>query len=285
MGAVYQKMERDLALRNYADGTRQNYLSMACKFVRHFNRPPAEMGLPEIESFLAWLLQRNTSPEMLKLYVASIKFLYAVTLKRPEVAAQIPWPKVPLTRPDVLSGTEMERLLGLVEQLKYRVLLTVLYGAGLRLGEACRLRVEDIDSKRQLLHIRQGKGRKDRFVPLSQRSLQLLREYWKQVHPVGPFLFPGAKPNSHISQASVQLALKFAVARAGFRKRITAHLLRHSFATHLLETGADIRVIQTLLGHSSIRTTARYTQVSRRHIGSVESPLDLLGTERGAALG
>jgi site-specific recombinase XerD len=258
---------------------------MCRKFVRHFNRPPGEMGLLEIEYFLASKLERKTSAEMLRLYVAGIKFLYGVTLGRPEIAARIPWPKVAIRQPDILSGTEVEQLLGLVEQLKYRVLLTVVYGAGLRISEACRLRVEDIDSKRHLLHIRQSKGRKDRFVVLSQRLLEILREYWKQVQPAGPFLFPGAKPDSHISKASVQLAWKFAVARSGIRKRITVHLLRHTFATHLLEMGADIRVVQVLLGHSSIRTTARYTQVSQRHLGSLTSPYDLLGTEKGAALG
>lgn len=285
MGALYQKMERDLTLRNYAEGTKRNYLRKSWKFVQHFKRPPAEMGLPEIESFLASLLERKASPEMLKLYTASIKFLYGVTLDRPEVAAKIPWPRVPIRLPDVLSGTEVERLLGLVDQLKYRVILTVVYGAGLRIGEACRLRVEDIDSKRRLIHVRRGKRGKDRFVMLSQRLLEVLREYWRLAQPAGPFLFPGAKPNSPMSKAAVRLALKFAVARAGIRKQITLHLLRHSFATHLLETGTDIRVIQMLLGHSSIRTTARYAQVSQRHVGSVKSPLDLLGTETGAALG
>jgi len=285
MGSVYQKMERDLTLRNYAKGTRAAYLAVCSKFVRHFNRPPAEMGLLEIEYFLASKLEQKTSAEVLRLYVAGIKFLYGVTLGRPEIATRIPWPKVPIRRPDILSGTEVEQLLGLVEQLKYRVLLTVLYGAGLRISEACRLRVEDIDSKRHLLHIRQSKGHKDRFVVLSQRLLEILRGYWKQVQPVGSFLFPGAKPDSHISMAAVQLAWKFAVARSGIRKRITVHLLRHSFATHLLEMGADIRVVQVLLGHSSIRTTARYTQVSQRHVGSLTSPFDLLGTEKGAALG
>jgi integrase/recombinase XerD len=285
MGTVYQKMERDLTLRNYAKATRVAYLRMCWKFVRYFKRPPAEMGLLEIEYFLASQLERKTGAETLRQYVAGIKFLYGVTLERPEIAARIPWPKVPIRQPDILSGTEVEQLLGLVEQLKYRVLLTVVYGAGLRISEACRLRVEDIDSKRRLLHIRQSKGRKDRFVVLSQRLLEILREYWKQVQPVGPFLFPGAQPDSHISKASVRLAWKFAVARSGIRKRITVHLLRHSFATHLLEMGADIRVVQVLLGHSSIRTTARYTQVSQRHVGSLTSPYDLLGTEKGAALG
>ncbi len=285
MGSLYQKMERDLALRNYAEGTRKIYLSVCSKFVRHFKQPPSEMGLLEIEYFLGSLLKRKTSPDMLRMYVAGIKFLYGVTLGQLEIAARIPWPKVAIRQPDILSGTEVEQLLGLVDQLKYRVLLTVVYGAGLRISEACRLRVEDIDSKRHLLHIRQSKGHKDRFVVLSQRLLEILRDYWKQVQPVGPFLFPGAKPDSHISKAAVHLAWKFAVARSGIRKHVTVHLLRHSFATHLLEMGTDIRVVQVLLGHSSIRTTARYTRVSQRHVGSLTSPFDLLGTERGAVLG
>jgi integrase/recombinase XerD len=152
-------------------------------------------------------------------------------------------------------------------------------------SEVCRLRPEDIDSRRGVIHVRCGKGQKDRYVMLSERLLLALRAYWVKVKPQGGWLFPGRKKGSHLDPSAVQWALKEAVTRAKLKKRVTTHTLRHSFATHLLEDGTDIRVIQVLLGHSSIRTTARYTHVSKRHVASVKSPLDLLGTRRGAALG
>jgi site-specific recombinase XerD len=148
------------------------------------------------------------------------------------------------------------------------------YGAGLRVTEACRLQPGDIDSKRMLIHVRQGKGKKDRYVMLSPRLLEILRGYWVKASPKGDWLFPGRKPGRPLTPTSVRKALDAAAKRAKLRKKVTPHLLRHSFATHLLEAGTDIRVIQVLLGHSSIRTTARYTQVSARHIASVQSPLD-----------
>jgi integrase/recombinase XerD len=285
MGAMYQKMERDLTLRNMAVETRKSYLWCCQNFVRHMMKSPSEMGLPEVESFLELLAKDGASPTKKKKHVAGLKFLYRVTLDRPEVAAKIPWPKVPHPKPDILSGTEVDRLLEAMVELKYRVVVATAYGAGMRISEACRLQVEDIDSKRGVIHVRLGKGRKDRYVMLSQRLLEALRGYWQLVKPPGPFLFPGKKPGSHISHHAVGDAFKAAFSKTGIQKRITFHSLRHAFATHLLEAGADIRVIQVLLGHGSIRTTARYAQVSQRHVASVKSPLDLLGTEKGAALG
>jgi integrase/recombinase XerD len=158
------------------------------------------------------------------------------------------------------------------------------YGAGLRISEACALKTADIDSKRMLLYIREGKGSKDRYVMLSERLLDVLRTYWKVARPVGPFLFPGTIPGRPITTGAVQRVLHEVVARSGFTKRVTAHSLRHGFATHLLETGEDIRTTQRLLGHASIQTTARYTKVTERHIGRTKSPLDLIGTEKGHVL-
>ena len=165
------------------------------------------------------------------------------------------------------------------------VVVTTAYGAGLRVSEACRLQVQDIDGKRGLIHVRLGKGGKDRYVMLSQRLLGLLRQYWVAVRPSGEWLFPGRKPGKPLTPSAVRRALNVAVKAAKLKKRVTVHVLRHSFATHLLETGTDIRLIQVLLGHASIRTTARYAQVSTTHIGRVKSPLDLLGTKQGAVLG
>jgi integrase/recombinase XerD len=285
MGQIYQKMERDLRLRNLSPKTSKAYLLVCRKFVRHYMRSPAEMGLEDIDAFLDMLAKQCVGAEMRKLYVAGLKFLYGVTLDRPKIAEKIPWPKVPHKQPDILSGTEMIALLASVEQVKYRVALATAYGAGMRVSEACRLEIGDIDSKRGLIHIRQGKGRRDRYVMLSERLLLSLRQYWRLTQPKGPHLFPGKDPGTHISDSSLRDALKAAIQKAGITKRVTLHVLRHSFATHLHEAGADIRVIQVLLGHSSIRTTAHYTQVSQRHIASVKSPLDLLGTHEGSVLG
>ena len=159
------------------------------------------------------------------------------------------------------------------------------YGAGLRIAEACSLRISDIDSKRMLIHIRDGKGSKDRYVMLSERLLPYLRYYWRTAHPPEPYLFPGGKPGEPITTRAVGRVLRKALTGCAFSKRITVHSLRHGFATHLLELGTDIRTIQRLLGHASIQTTARYTYVSAQHVGRTKSPLDLLGTKQGETLG
>jgi integrase/recombinase XerD len=241
-------------------------------------RSPREMGLGEIKDYLGQLSREGAGPETLRMHAAGLKFLYGVTLDRPDIADKIPWPKVPHKKPNVLSPAEVERLLSaamLASQVPAVVAMAA-YGAGLRISEACRLKPEDIDSGRKLIHVRQGKGGKDRYVMLSERLLEMLRGYWARVRPQDGWLFPGRKAGKPITPHAVGRALQTAAAKAKLRKKVTPHLLRHSFATHLLEAGTDIRVIQVLLGHSSIRTTARYTQVSERHIGSVKSPLDKL---------
>ena len=223
--------------------------------------------------------ERRASPASHKMHLAAVKFLYSVTLGRPEVAVRLPWPKVPRTLPDILDGDEVERLLCSVESLMHRAILMTAYGAGMRISEACSLGVGDIDSSRGLIHIRDGKRGRDRFVMLPRRLLVFLREYWRAVRPPGPRLFPGQKKGRSITPSAVRAALMKAVAAAAITKRVTPHVLRHCFATHLLEGGEDIRIIQVLLGHGSIRTTARYTQVSKLHIGGTQSPLDRLGDQ------
>lgn len=283
MGAMYQKMAQDLALKNLAEKTRGEYLRCCSEFVRYHMRSPEKMGLGEIKDYLGHLLRRGAGPETLKMHVAGLKFLYGVTLDREKVAKKLPWPKVPHRKPDILALSEVERLLDAAESasLVPAVVAMTAYGAGLRVGEACRLRPEDIDSTRMLIHVRLGKGNKDRFVMLSGRLLSILRGYWVKMRPQSGWLFPGRQQGEPISPAAINLALSVAAKKAGIRKRVTAHLLRHSFATHLHEAGTDIRTIQMLLGHASIRTTARYTHVSQRQIASVKSPIDRLrvGTE------
>jgi site-specific recombinase XerD len=278
-------MARDLALKNLAPTTQKEYLRCSCQFVRYHMTSPAEMGETAIKQYLEHLRLKGAGPETLKMNVAALKFLYGVTLDRAKVADRLPWPKVPHKKPDILSGTETQKLLRAVTSLVPAMVLTTAYGAGLRISEACRLRVEDIDSKRGLIHVRQGKGRKDRYVMLSERLLVILRAYWKQARPTGGWLFPGRKQGTHLHPTAVQWALKEAVKAVKLKKRVTAHTLRHSFATHLHELGSDVRFIQVVLGHASIRTTARYTQVSQKHVAAVKSPLDVLGTVKAAALG
>jgi len=275
MGELYLRMEQDLAIKNLAAATRSEYLRCCQKFVCYHMRSPREMGVAEIKEFLGQLVREGAGPETVKMHVAGVKFLYGVTLDRRDVAERIPWPKVPHKQPDILSLKEVERLLAAsTASLVPAMVSMAAYAGGLRIGEACRLRPEDIDSARMLIHVRLGKGQKDRFVMLSEHLLMVLRAYWKKTQPEGGWMFPGRKKGEPISRTAVGKALKAAAKKAGIRKRITPHLLRHSFATHLLEAGTDIRVIQVLLGHSSIRTNARYTRVSARHVASVKSPLD-----------
>lgn len=285
MGELYQRMLRDLKLKNLAPTTQKEYLRCCYEYVRYYMRPPTELGETAAKQYLEHLLLKGAGPETLKMHVAGLKFLYGVTLNRPKVAERLPWPKVPHKKPDIPSGTEVDKILGAVTSPVAAVALMTAYGAGLRISEVTRLRVEDIDSKRGLIHVRLGKGNKDRFAMLPERLLAALRGYWRKVHPQDDWLFPGRNKGTHLTPEAVRKALKEAVKSAKLKKRLSVHSLRHAFGTHLLEMDTNIRVIQELLGHASIRTTARYTQVSARHIASVKSPLDVLGTKRGAVLG
>ena len=285
MGELYDRMARDLKLRNLAEKTQREYLRCCSGFVRYHMKSPRELGETAIKQYLMHVQLRGAGPETLKMNVAGLKFLYGVTLDRPKVAERVPWPKVPHRKPDILSGTEVENLLNAVSSLIPKMALTTAYGAGLRLSEVCRLKVGDIDSKRGVIHVRLGKGGKDRYVILPNRLLLALRAYWVHVRPKGDWLFPGLKPGLPLTQDAVRKALERATRAMKLTKRVKAHGLRHAFATHLLETGTDIRTIQVLLGHASIRTTARYAQVSAKHIAAVKSPLDLLGTQAAAVLG
>ena len=285
MGELYNRMSRDLKLRNLAATTHKEYLRCCCHFVRYHMKSPAQMGESAIKEYLAHLLLKGAGPETMEMNVAALKFLYGVTLDRQKVVERIPWPKGPHRIPDILSGSEMEALLKAVSSLVAAMAMTTAYAAGLRISEACHLRVEDIDSKRGLIHVRLGKGKKDRYVMLSTRLLLALRAYWVKEQPQGGWLFSGATKGKPLTPDAVRKALQRATKAVKLKKRLTAHGLRHAFATHLLETGTDIRIIQVLMGHASIRTTARYAHVSAKHIAATTSPLDLLGTTRGEVLG
>jgi integrase/recombinase XerD len=285
MGLIREKMLTDMQIKNFSPHTQDAYVRYARKFVEHHMRPPTDLGEEDVTKFLRYLLEeKHVKPSSLRMYVVSIKFLYNVTLDRPWVVQRIPTPKVPKTLPDIPSGTEVTQILSAVRSIKHRAILTTLYAAGLRISEACSLCVTDIDSNRGLIHVRLGKLKKDRYVPLSRRLLLLLREYWKAVRPPKPYLFPGDKPGAPISRDAVGQALAKVVKRVGLTKHITPHTLRHAYATHLLELGTEVRVVQCLLGHSSPRSTNIYTHVTTDHVGRITSPLDLLGTRKGEIL-
>jgi integrase/recombinase XerD len=286
MGALYDRMQADLKLARYSKRTQTEYLRCAKAFVAHFMLPPTQLGEPQIRAFLLHHLEKRAlKPAAHKMYVAALKFLYTRTLDRPQEVVRIPWPKVPHPLPDILSGTEVEALLAAIAPLPHRAIIMTAYGAGLRISEACRLAIPDLDSQRGVIHVRAGKRNRDRYVMLSARLLACLRAYYKEVRPKGPALFSNASGRGTMAPAVVRKSLHVAVKATGLTKRVTPHVLRHAFATHLLEAGTDIRTIQVLLGHGSIRSTARYTQVSRAHVAKVKSPLDLLGTPAGRTLG
>ncbi len=269
-----QRMLQALSIRNLSDRTTRTYISLISRFALFFHRSPDRLGLPEIEQYLFFLRdEKKVSYCLFNQTVSALRFFYLHVMERPDLVVRIPYGRREKHFPIVLSVSEMLAILAELQSLRDRVLVTVLYSAGLRLGEVCRLRVENIDSARMLLHIRQAKGHKDRYVPLSPVALELLREWWRQTHPSG-LLFPCANdPLRPIHHSTVQRALKLAVRRAGLTKRVSPRTLRHSFATHLMEQGMNLRVIQILLGHSHTRTTEIYTHVSP---ANARSPLDLI---------
>ena len=277
MGKLHDQMEGDLILKAYSPHTKRAYLRCVQQFVRHYMRSPEEMGETEVRNFLLYLVRdRQASPATQDMYVNALKFLYAVTLKRPEVVKDIPHPKRPKTLPVILSPEEVLRVFAAIRAVKYKAIIATAYAAGLRISEVCALQVSDIDSQRMRIHVRSGKGKKDRYVMLGESLLALLRQYYQAVRPPGGYLFPGQKPQQHISTTAVSLVLRKVIRETGLSKKVTMHTLRHCFATHLLEAGTDIRILQVLLGHSSIRTTLRYTHITDRLIQKLVSPLDMI---------
>ncbi len=280
MGALRERMEGDLRLRGLAEVTRSEYLRSVYQFVAYYRRSPAELGAEDIRAYLLHLTQDlHFSPANLKMRVAALKFLYTVTLNRPEVVERIPYPKVPRVLLDIPSPGEVAKVLGALRSPKYRTLLCCAYGSGLRVSEACHLCVGDIDSQRMVLHVRAGKGGRDRYAMLSPVLLDSLRHYYRTERPEKPYLFPGHIPGQPVRPEGVQTALRIALTHSGVSKRITPHTLRHAFATHSLESGTDLRVIQVLLGHATIRTTTRYVHVSTRLIAATRSPLDAIASQ------
>lgn len=281
-----ERMEAEMKLRNFSPRTQAEYLRCVRVFSQRFGQAPEALGEEEVRRYLLEVRDvRGLSPSTLKVYRTALKFFYGVALGRPEVVASVGSPKVPAKIPEVLSGTEVEALLGAIRSLKYRALVMTTYGAGLRISEACRLEPGDIDSRRMVLRVRCGKGGEGRHVMLSRRLLEALRAYWRAERPREPYLFPGSRPGHPLSPETVRRAIRSALGQTGITKRVTPHVLRHSFATHLLEAGTDLRTIQVLLGHRTIRTTEIYTRVSTATVARARSPLDLLERDEGRVLG
>jgi integrase/recombinase XerD len=270
-----QRMTEDMQIRNLSSRTQDTYIRHVADFARHYNKSPEELAQEEIRAYQVHLLKRELSQSTQAQVVAALRFLYGKTLGRPWTVEAIPYPKMAKKLPPVLSLEEVFAILNSTRNMKHRTLLTTIYGCGLRISEATHLRVENIDSDRMVLEIRQGKGSKDRLVPLPPRLLEMLRTYWKEYRPAD-LLFPGSLPDKPIALKSVRTALRKACRDASITKRVTPHCLRHSFATHLLEDGVGLRTIQVILGHSQVSTTAIYTHLSVKKLREATSPLESL---------
>jgi site-specific recombinase XerD len=269
-------MLEDMRLRNFSPHTQESYLLQITQFARYFAKSPALLGPEEIRTYQLYLTtEKKLAPGSLHVTASALRFLYTVTLKQPWEVAALPSPKKPQTLPVVLSREEVTQFLEAAHPLKQRTILTVCYAAGLRIAEATHLQITDIDSQRMVIRVDQGKGRKDRYVMLSPALLTLLRMYWKADRP-RHWLFPGKRPGLPITSDAVHFACQQARRRAGLKKPISPHSLRHTFATHLLEAGTDVRTIQLLLGHRSLSTTARYLKVATSTVCTTASPFDLL---------
>jgi site-specific recombinase XerD len=277
MTPLRRRMIEDMKLKNLSTRTIDTYVSRVSTFARHFGRSPQDLGRDDVRSYLLYLVQeKKASWSVYNQTLAALRFLYEITLGRKDVLERIPFPKQPKKLPIVLSLDEVARFFAAIVGVKHRAILMTAYAAGLRLSEVTGLRVADIDSQRMVIRVRQAKGRRDRYVMLSPRLLALLREYWKVVRPTD-WLFPGDVPGQPITGKAVHLSCVRAARDAGLDKHVTVHTLRHSFATHLLEAGTDIRTIQVLLGHRKLETTAIYTHVSPAAVEATRSPLDRIG--------
>jgi site-specific recombinase XerD len=278
MTPLRQRFIEDMQLRNLAPTTQRSYLHYTVEFAKFYNCSPEKLDLEAVRQYQLHLLhEQKLSPQSINTFPSSVQFLYLKTLEMPWDKSCFPRMRVADKLPVVLSPEEVARYFEHVPSLKYRSVLMLCYGAGLGISEAVSLKVRDIDSQRLLLRVEQGKGKKDRYAMLSPRLLAVLRCYYRALRPDAEgWLFPSWRRKHHLSSGSVSQACRDAAQQSGLTKRVTAHILRHSFATHLLEQGTDTRVIQVLLGHSRIDTTARYTRVSAQVIAGTASPLEAL---------
>jgi integrase/recombinase XerD len=270
-------MKEDMQVRNLSPHTQDSYLRQVSQFARYFGKSPDQLGPEHIRTYQIYLTnEKKLAPASIHIAIAALRFFYKVTLKKDWIFQEVlPLPKKPQKLPLILSPEEVLHFLPCVHQLNHRVILTTCYAAGVRISEAVRLKAPAIDSQRMVIRVEQGKGQKDRYVMLSPRLLEILRDYWKATRPKD-WLFPGDQPGHPISRNTVEHACMKAHQASGLTKPVTPHSLRHAFAVHLLESGTDVRTIQLLLGHCSLATTARYLRIATTKVCATSSPLDLL---------
>ena len=278
MSPLRRRMIEDMTVRNLSPATQRSYIHAVSKFSRYFGRSPDKLELEDVRAFQVHLVSTGISWPALNQIVCALRFFYGVTLGEAVIPERIPYAREPSKLPTILSPDEVVQFLEAVSSLKSRVALTCCYAAGLRASEVAGLGVADIDSARGVILVRHGKGGKDRNVMLSPQLLGILRVYWRLARP-RLYLFPGRDEDRPIDPTVLHAACRSAAKAAGLSKRVTLHTLRHSFATHLLENGTDIRIIQVLLGHNNLSSTARYTQVATHTIRATQSPLDRLSLE------
>lgn len=278
MTPLRQRYIDDLRLKNFSPGTIKVYVHAVAKFARHFGQSPETLIGEDVRAYFVHLLDRGVTRSSCVVVRSALRHLYTDTLGRPDCLDAVPRPKRERRLPVVLSLEEVRRLFAAVTNLKQKALFMTAYDAGLRLSELLNLRIDDIDSQRMALRIRQGKGKKDRYARLTPGLLKLLRRYWREYRPQS-WLFPGASINKRYNMGTPGQLLKKACRRAGVTKRVSMHTLRHSFATHLLEAGVNLRVIQQLLGHEKIQTTCLYTHISLEELRETPSTMELLQAE------
>jgi integrase/recombinase XerD len=280
MTDLRKRMLEELQRRNYSPTTIRCYLRVVQDFARHFGKRPDHLTREHMREYHWHLLQkRKLTPKTVGLHIAALRFFFVKTLRRPYVQVDLPYPKMPERLPTVLSQEEVARLINSARNLLDYTMLMTLYGTGMRRAELIRLKTEDIDSQRMIVHIRQGKGNRDRDVPLTPKLLETLREYWRWMKPK-TYLFPGTvngwRADKPLTPKCVWTAVHDAAKQAGIHKRVSPHTMRHCFATHLLENGTDLRTIQMLLGHVDLETTAVYLHVSRIHLQTVINPVETI---------
>ena len=269
-------MIEDLKIRNYAPRTISTYVQRVAAFAKHFGASPERLGPAHVRTYQVHLVEKaKVSWSVFNQSVCALRFLYLMTLEKDWAVTHIPFPKQPKKLPVVLSPGEVGEVLSQVKDLKQRTVLECMYASGLRITEAMHLRIRDVDSRRMVLRIVEAKGKKDRYVPLSPTLLSKLREYWKVYRPVD-WLFPGRTAEKPLSLTMVQRAISSAGKKAGLLKRVKSHTLRHSFATHLLEAGVDLRTLQLVLGHQNLNTTAIYLHVATKALQAGGGTNDLL---------
>lgn len=283
MPTLREKMKQEMTLRGFSLGTQENYLRAVIKLHAHFNCNPAQLGIEEIKRFLLTLAKQPIAASTYNIHIHGLKFFYEVVLNKPMVAIKLPRKREPQKLPDILSASEVERIIKATTNPKYRTIFILIYGAGLRASEAARLRIGDIDRARSVIHIRCGKGNKDRYVILSPVMLTTLSTYWKQYRSKqraknqqdNDFIFL-SETRTALSYSSIGTVYRRSKFAAGIKKQGGVHSLRHAFATHALESGADLFAIQQLLGHSYITSTVRYLRMTDKALQQIQSPVEKL---------